>query len=165
MGSRCCQRESAIFSALALSDEKRIGMLNRLMNVVKPGIDRQKIMYVLVGVFNTGVGISLFFLLYLLLKNELHYQWITVLAHFLSVLSSWLMYRRFVFKSEASPLLEYVKFNLTSLFMLGFQILGLYLFVDTLHINPMISQPIVVVVGVVVSYIIHAKFTFSRFFS
>lgn len=127
------------------------------------GIDRQKILYVVVGILNTGIGISIFALLYLLMKDLLHYQWITCLAHFLSVFSSWLMYRRFVFKSEASALIEYLKFNLSSLFMLGFQMAGLFLFVDTLHINPLISQPLVVLIGVIVSYIIHAKFTFSRF--
>lgn len=127
------------------------------------GIDRQKMLYVVVGIFNTGVGISVFTLLYLSMKDFLHYQWIACLAHFLSVVCSWLMYRRFVFKSEASAFIEYLKFNLSSLFMLGFQMVGLFLFVDTLHLNPLISQPLVVLIGIIVSYIIHAKFTFSRF--
>lgn len=140
-------------------------MLNRMFNAVLSRLDRQKVLYLLVGLFNTGVGISVFFVLYLALRNLLHYQLITIISHLLSVLSSWFMYRRFVFKSEASPLMEYLKFNLSSLIMLGFQMFGLFVFVDQFHINPIISQPIVVLVAVIVSYVIHSKFTFSRLFS
>lgn len=140
-------------------------MLNRIVHAIFSKLDRQKVLYVLVGLFNTGVGISVFFTLYLCLHELLHYQVITVLSHLLSVFSSWLMYRRFVFKSDASPFIEYLKFNLSSLVMLGFQMLGLYVFVDQFNINPIISQPIVVFVAVIVSYVIHSKFTFSRLFS
>ena len=134
----------------------------RLSAVLKQLKQNQKLMYLAVGGLNTLIGITTFALLYWLLQASLHYQMITVLAHFMSVLSSWLLYRRWVFKSDAPALREYFKFNVSSLLMLGFHMFGLLVLVDLLHFHPMISQPIVVVLAIIASYILHSKFTFSR---
>jgi len=84
-------------------------------------IDNQKLLYLAVGAWNTCVGIAVFSILYYLLGRSVHYQLIAVISHILSVLQSWLMYRKFVFKSQSSPFVEYLKFNLSSLVMLGFK--------------------------------------------
>ncbi|WP_373921794.1 GtrA family protein [Undibacterium cyanobacteriorum] len=119
-------------------------------------------MYLLIGGTNTLAGIAIFSLLYWILHTTWHYQAITVLAHFISVFNSWFSYRCFVFKSKEPPLREYLRFNISSLLMLGFHMFGLLVLVDQLHVHPLISQPIVVLCAVVVSYVLHAKFTFRR---
>lgn len=133
-----------------------------LLQVLGQVQTNQKLMYLLIGGVNTLLGIAVFSLLYWVLHRHMHYQLITVLAHFLSVFNSWILYRRLVFKSDAPALIEYLKFNLSSLLMLGFQVFGLFVLVDQFQFHPLVSQPIVVVIAIIVSYVLHSKFTFSR---
>lgn len=127
-----------------------------------PLLRDEKIRYVIAGVWNTFVGCALFATLYFLLADKIHYLAVAVISHLLSVLNAWLTYRRLVFKSRAAWFPEYFRFNLSSLFVLLFQVCTLWMSVDILGMRPVLSQVCIVVLTVILGYLIHANFSFLK---
>lgn len=124
--------------------------------------DRQKILYLIVGGWNTLAGLGIFAGVYFFLSDTIHYLFVSMLAHAVAVLQSWFAYRSLVFHSKEPWLPEYVRFNLSALLVLIFQLFGLWVLVDHLKIHPLISQSILVVLTVILSYVIHTKFSFNQ---
>ena len=123
--------------------------------------DNQQVRYVIVGGWNTMVGCGVFALLYCLFSSYLHYQVIAALSHCISVFHSWLMYRHFVFHSKAPMIMEYLRFNFSSLFVLGMQMAGLWMLVGHAGLNPLLSQPFIVMLTVLTGYLMHRYFSFK----
>jgi len=123
-------------------------------------LDTKKIKYVAVGLWNTIAGCLIFSSAYWMFGEIFHYLFIALCSHLLAVLQGWLMYRHFVFKSSASWLPEYIRFNISSLIVLAIQLCGLWILVDRCAINPLLAQPLTVVFTVVFGYMIHSSFSF-----
>jgi putative flippase GtrA len=107
-------------------------------------------------------GMMMFSTLYFLLSEHLHYLLILVFSHVLSVFNNWVMYRRFVFASRSNWLAEYLRFNISSLIVLAFNIVGLWALVTKLDLHPILSQILVLVATVALSYLIHAGYSFRH---
>lgn len=116
--------------------------------------------YLAAGGWNTLFGCALFAALYTALAGVMHYLAIAVVSHLIAVCQAWLIYRRLVFYSSEPWLQEYLRFNLSSLLVLGFQVAGLWTAVELLGFRPIISQAILVIMAVIFSYLIHANFSF-----
>lgn len=130
--------------------------------LARPFFRHQRIRYLAVGAWNTLAGCGIFAAFYYLLQNRLHYLVIAVLAHLLAVGNSWLGFRWLVFRSKAAWFSEYLRFNLSCLMVLAFQLAGLWLLVDYANIHPVISQLALVVLTVLLGYAIHSKFSFRQ---
>lgn len=124
--------------------------------------DRKKILYLIVGGWNTLAGLGIFAGVYFFLSNTIHYLFIATLAHVIAVFQAWFAYRTLVFHSKKPWFVEYFRFNLSALLVLIFQLFGLWVFVDHLKIQPLVSQSILVVLTVVFSYFVHTKFSFDQ---
>lgn len=123
-------------------------------------LGNERICYVAVSGWNTLVGSGMFILLYYLLAKNVHYLAIIVLSHVLCVVNNWMAYRWLVFQSRAPWFPEYIRFNLSSLVVLAFQFFGVWMLVGFLGFHPVISQLALVVMTLVVSYVIHASYSF-----
>ncbi|MFZ6849236.1 GtrA family protein [Undibacterium sp. RuRC25W] len=130
-----------------------------LLNKFKSG-ESKKIRYLVIGAWNTCAGCAIFSGIYYLLGKQVHYLLIAILSHMIAVFQSWLMYRRFVFNSHAPMLNEYLRFNVSSLFVLGIQLSGLWVLVDFCGFHPVFSQPPLVILTVVIGYVVHNRFSF-----
>jgi putative flippase GtrA len=125
-----------------------------------PRPTNEKFRYLLVGAWNTLVGYFVFFVLYLWLVPRYHYLVIAIASHFLAVLNAWVCYRWLVFRSSASLLVEYFRFNLTSALLLVSQLGILWLLSDGMRLHPLIAQGVAVICSVIMSYFMHKHVSF-----
>jgi putative flippase GtrA len=110
--------------------------------------------------WNTMIGCAVFALMYYLFNGRLHYLMIAAISHVIAVFNAWIVYRRIVFVSRKPWLPEYLRFNLSSLIILGAQMSGLWVLVDYFGFHPVPSQIALVLFIVMFSYALHLKFTF-----
>jgi putative flippase GtrA len=127
----------------------------------RPRLDSKKIKYLVIGGWNTLIGCAIFSGSYMLFGEHIHYLLVAILSHLFAVLQSWLMYRKFVFHSNAPMWNEYLRFNFSSLFVLGIQLSGLWILVDLCGFRPILSQPPLVILTVLIGYIAHNRFSFK----
>lgn len=132
------------------------------MRLLATALRDERLRFLLVGGWNTLFGMVMFSSLYLLLAGRLHYLGILVVSHFLSVFNNWVMYRRLVFASRSDRLAEYLRFNASSLLMLAFNFAGLWLLVDFVGLHPVLSQLLLLVVTVALSYLLHSEYSFRH---
>jgi len=133
-----------------------------LVKILRAALGDERVRYLLVGGWNMLFGTAMFSSLYLLLSAHLHYLAILVISHVLSSINNWIMYRRLVFGSRADRLAEFVRFNVSSLIVLGFNFAGLWLLVSVFGLHPIVSQILLLVATVTLSYLIHAGYSFRH---
>jgi len=121
----------------------------------------QKIRYLLVGGWNTVFGYLLFAVLFSLLGAWVNYIAILVISYVFGITNAYLCYKFLVFRTEGNYLREYLRFYLVygAAFLLNLALLPV--FVELLHLDPLISQGIIVGLTVIISYIAHKNFSFS----
>jgi putative flippase GtrA len=125
-------------------------------------LNNEKIRYLLVGGYNTAFGYILFVLLLILFKNRAHYLILLIISHVVSVVNAFLAYKFFVFKTREPWLPEFFKFNMVYLGVLLINLIALPIMVNFLSIRPIIGQTWFVVITVVVSYLGHTNYSFSK---
>jgi putative flippase GtrA len=124
-------------------------------------LSREKLSYLLVGSFNTLVGYFIGIAIYKALGGDLGIIWVGILSNIISITVSFLTYKIFVFRTKGKWVLEYVK---SYLIYGGIAVIGiffLWLFVEKMNISIWLSQALVIVVTVIISYVGHSRFTFS----
>ncbi len=132
------------------------------MRLLAAALRDQRLRFLLVGGWNTLFGLAMFSTLYLLLAERLHYLGILAISHVLSVCNNWVMYRRLVFGSRSDRLAEYLRFNASSLLVLAFNFVGLWLLVDVAALHPIVGQILLLAATVSFSYAIHAGYSFRH---
>lgn len=122
----------------------------------------EKFRYLAAGVWNTvfGYGIGVGFLY--AFHDRMNAAAIGVLCNVLGITMSFLSYKLFVFRTPGRWLAEYLRCYVVYGGMALLGIALLWLFVERMHLTYWLAQGLVVALTVVVSYIGHAKFTFSR---
>ena len=123
-------------------------------------ISIEKIAFIVASGWNTLIGCGSFFTFYHLLHKNVHYLAIITLSHFLCVINNWLIFRWLVFRSKSRLLSEYIRFNLSSIFILCFQLFGIWLLVELFGFHPIPSQLALVAATLVVSYGTHKYYAF-----
>lgn len=120
------------------------------------------IKYLIAGGYNTVFGFAVFTGLYFLLKSELHYLGIAIIAQVINITNSYVVYRFFVFKSRGRIIEEYFRIYIVYgiSFILGIALLTLLVELAGLH--PVLAQFFVIIITVIVSYIGNRRFTFNQ---
>lgn len=120
------------------------------------------IKYLIAGGYNTVFGFAVFTGLYFLLKSELHYLGIAIIAQVINITNSYVVYRFFVFKSRGRIIEEYFRIYIVYgiSFILGIALLTLLVELAGLH--PVLAQFFVIIITVIVSYIGNSRFTFNQ---
>jgi len=132
------------------------------LQLVKCLIENRQYRYLAVGLWNTLVGVGIFSGLYFLFHQRLHYLAIAFLSYFLSVCHAWLGFRYFVFRSKAPWLQELLRFHFSYLFVFSFQLVGLWSLVDFAGVHPVVSQVVMLMLSVLLSYVMHTLFSFKQ---
>jgi len=123
---------------------------------------KREFTYLLVGGFNSIVGYSIVVGLYYILRSRLDILAIGAIGNILAISISFLTYKIFVFKTDGRWLLEYLRSYLVYGFAALMNILLLWLFVEKFSFNVWLAQGMSMLLTVVLSYIAHSRFTFSR---
>jgi putative flippase GtrA len=122
----------------------------------------ERLRFLLVGGYNTGLTYLIFCALYVIMPNA-HYLVIVTLTYLLAILNSFLMLRLLVFKSHRPFWIELWRCTLTYAAVLALNALLLAILVDMLHIHVLSSQMISMVFIAASSYIGHKYFSFRPF--
>lgn len=130
---------------------------------VKKLINRhqEKVRYLLVGGWNTAFGYLVFVVLYRLLGAAVNYIALLTFSYIISITNAYLCYKFLVFRTKGNYFKEYFRFYLVygAAYLLNLALLPV--FVELLRMNPVISQGVIVVLTVVISYIAHKNFSFN----
>lgn len=121
----------------------------------------EKIRYLIIGVFNTFFGYSVFAILWMLWGKALHYVGILSISHAINVTCAFFAYRIFVFRKKGDGLGDFVRFNTVYLGAFIFNIVVLPILIEVMHFHPLVAQAFVIILTVVTSYILHRRFSFK----
>jgi putative flippase GtrA len=120
----------------------------------------QELRFLLAGAYNTAFGYLTFALLFLLLRERIHYLAVALLCQPLSLTSAFIVHRRLVFNSREPWLPSFIRFNLSQLAATLFGMAGLYALVRVGHLAPLLAQALVIVGTVLITYTLHRAFSF-----
>lgn len=118
--------------------------------------------YLIVGFINTLFGY--FNMIYLYTQLSYHYSTllISVVSGIISITFSYLSYKIFVFKTKGDWISEYLKVYIVYGFTFIIGIVLTIIMIDNLGISVWVTQGIIILIGILVSYLGHLKFTFIK---
>lgn len=122
---------------------------------------KEKVMYLIVGMWNTAFGYGLFAGLYCLLSKNMHYNVILFISYVISTLNAYLLYKFVVFKTKGDLLRGYLKFSVVYIYAYLGNMLILYALKRYTDVDLYLGQAISVIVIVLISYVSHKKYTFK----
>jgi putative flippase GtrA len=118
--------------------------------------------FLLVGGFNTAFGYACFVVLHLSLGQQIHYLGSLFLAHVLSVLVAFVLYRTLVFRVRGRLLGDLWRFWSVYLVALSLNAVTLPLLVEGLDLPVILAQALVLGATVAMSFVGHSRFSFRR---
>jgi putative flippase GtrA len=113
----------------------------------------EKARFLLVGGLNTLFSLLLFSVLFWIGHDKFHYQVILIITHVICVTTSFIGLKWLVFRSHGPIVYEYLKTHLIYLFVLGANAVFLYVLVELLGVQVILSQVVVTIAIVSVSYV------------
>ncbi|CAM2141471.1 GtrA family protein [Pararobbsia alpina] len=125
-------------------------------------LDAKQARYLIVGAGNTAFGYGVTVGLYYLLVHRLHIVAISLIANVISITFSFVTYKVFVFRTHGKWLQEYLRAYVVYGFAALLSTALLWLLVNFAGIPMWIAQGVVILLVVILSYLGHNFFTFSR---
>jgi putative flippase GtrA len=128
-----------------------------------------KLKFLLVGVWNTVFGYSLFVLLNIFFSSIFKYGFSSYMSAMLtsqviSILNAFLFHKSLTFRSETKGkemIFEFLRFCLTYVFTFFLSLILLPVFVEFLHLTPILAGAGVVLICTFISYFGHSRFSFN----
>jgi putative flippase GtrA len=121
---------------------------------------RQKILYLIVGGWNTLVQYGVFSLCWYLLHDRLHPVLVLLISFVIASINGFLTFRHFVFGSARRPLSEYLRYQVVYGPLFGLNLLVLPLVLSLTDLNAYVIQALFSVFAVVAGYLGNKYFTF-----
>jgi putative flippase GtrA len=122
---------------------------------------REKILFLIVGGWNTLFGYLLWVLLQLLFYPELSYLVTLAISWPFAIANAYICYRYIVFRSRGPILKEIPRFSLVYIVVLFLDLVVLPIFVRILPFNVYVCQAMFIFVVVIISYVGHKYFSFG----
>ena len=124
----------------------------------------QRIRFLLVGGTNTVVGYVVYSALTLWVFHDVPFGYLISLAisYAVAIVLAFVLYRRFVFKVTGNVVQDFLRFVTVYLLAIGVNTVLLPLFVEVLHVHPLLAQLIVLVITTLMSFFGHRTFSFRR---
>jgi putative flippase GtrA len=123
---------------------------------------RQKVMYLVVGGWNSVVSYTCFAIFYHVLSDRLAPSVILTIAFAVASVNGYLTFRYLVFGPTRHPVVEYLRYQAVYLPILGVNLVVLPLALMYTTLNAYLVQALFAVFAVVTSYIGNRYFTFSK---
>ena len=118
--------------------------------------------FLITGGINTLVGYGLFALVQATAGPLIGYLASLLIAHLLTSLLAFTLYRRYVFRVTGSRLLDFVRFQTVYLIPLAANVIALPLLVEVAGLSVYLAQAIIVVASTLISFLGHKFFSFRR---
>jgi len=132
-----------------------------LRNLV--GRHEKKVRFLIAGGVNTMVGLSVYPILFILLKPiGFGYMEVLFLAQVICITFSFISNKYFVFKTKGNIKKEYVKFFMFYGFYLALNVICLPVMVEMIKITPIVAQTLFSIAIIVSSYFWHNFITFKQ---
>jgi putative flippase GtrA len=130
---------------------------------------RVKVKFVLVGIWNTIFGYSVFCLLdtlfsHLFATRYVAYMSAMVLGQIIAIINAYISHKYITFKSRVRGrkiIIEFFRFSMTYAVTFCLSLILLPIFAESFHITPKISGAIVILICSVISYLGHSRFSFK----
>ncbi|MBF0382827.1 MAG: GtrA family protein [Magnetococcales bacterium] len=122
----------------------------------------QFIRYLIGGAYNTLFGFVFFATIYYYFSDQVHYLILAIISNIAAITNSFVVYRLFVFKSKGNILKEYLKVYVVYGASFIISLIMMALMVELLHIHPVVTQGLILVVTVIISYLGHKNYTFKK---
>jgi glycosyltransferase involved in cell wall biosynthesis len=123
---------------------------------------RQRLLYLVVGGWNTLFGYLAFAGLYFLLHSTLGYAPVFVISYAISMLNAYWGYKLVVFRTPGKFRHEFPRFAIVYVVALGVNLIVFPWLTRTLGLNPYLSQAIFTLALVICTYIVNKRFTFRQ---
>jgi putative flippase GtrA len=123
---------------------------------------REKLMYLIVGGWNSIFAYGCFSILYYSLNERLAPSAILVIAYAVSSVNGYLTFRHFVFGPVRQPLVEYVRYQTVYLPILAVNMLVLPVALTYTSLNAYAIQALFAVFAIVASYLGNKYFAFRK---
>ncbi len=123
---------------------------------------RDKVLYLVVGAWNTLFQYLVFSACWYLLHDSLHADVVLLIAYLIGSVNGFLGFRYIVFKPVSHPLLEYLRFQVVYLPLLAANLVVLPLLLTHTDLNAYVIQALFAVVVVIAGYLGNRYFTFRR---
>ncbi len=124
--------------------------------------ENQLILYIVFGVLTTLINIAVF---KVSLMIGFNYTVSNLIAFVIAIIFAYLTNRKLVFNSLANTSYEYAteffKFVLSRSIVLAFEIIGLYILIEFLNINIMMSKIVMTIVTVILNFLLSKLFIFK----
>ena len=124
-------------------------------------LHKDKVRFLIAGAWNTIFGYFIFLFLYYAFSKYVHYMFLLILSNILSITNAYISYKLFVFKTKGNIIKEYLRFYVVYAASIAGNLILLPIFVELLHIHPAVSQAIIIMLMVSVSYFGHKHFSFA----
>lgn len=122
----------------------------------------KKIKYLIVGTINTIFGYSISVVNYFLFYDNIGILFYSFLNQFLSISFSFLTHKFFVFENTGGKIIsEYFKSWIVYGSIFAISTIILYFFLEILKLNIYLTQLLMIILFVPISYILNDKFTFK----
>lgn len=123
--------------------------------------NKEVIMYLIFGVLTTVVNIVVYYIFNDVL--QVHYMISNVIAWILSVLFAYITNRKYVFESNSDSIItEFTKFVGSRVSTGILDMVMMWLFVDLLHVNSMLSKIISNAFVIISNYVLSRLFVFKK---
>lgn len=132
-------------------------MKNAILNKIKRYYQFFK--FCITGVLNTLISTISY---WIMLKIGVYYILANVISYFIGMINSYILNKKWVFKSKDSPIKTFLKFFSVSILALGLSTLILYSFVHFLKLNAFIAQILTTGIIMIFNYILSKFFTFKK---
>ena len=124
--------------------------------------EKKKLRYLLVGIWNSIFPYIVFAFLYFITDKKLNYLIILTLCQVAGLTNAFICYKFFVFKTKGNVLAEYFKFYLIYGFSFLINLSALSFFVGLCDFNPLLSQGVIAIFIIIMTYFAHDRFSFSN---
>ena len=127
------------------------------MNTTKQGVR-----YLLVGIWNTIFGYSVFVVLELTVGHRIPYILLLAVSQVIGTLNAFFWYRWLVFRVSGHVWRDLARFSLVYAGAFAVNLVALPFLVEVFGMNVLVAQALVVGGTIVASFLLHRNFSFRR---
>jgi putative flippase GtrA len=123
---------------------------------------REKVLYLIVGGWNTAFQYGVFSLCWYLLGNHVHPVLILLVSYLVASVNGFLSFRYLVFRPVSHPLVEYLRYQAVYIPILVLNMVALPLILKHTRFNAYVAQTFFIIVAIVAAYVGNKYFTFRQ---
>ena len=144
-------------------------MIKKIYDLCNKFLTKEIFLYLFFGVLTTLINIGSFWLCSDIIFNGIENEDINItvsniVAFVLSVLFAFFTNKYYVFedKNKESTIIQLTNFTISRIFTFAFEMIGILLFVNLLHIDKLLSKVIFSFIVVILNYIFSKLFIFKK---